>query len=86
MQRYTTNVLWDDAGGFREREAPVYRAADVDALLASIRAAVDAERRAANLMHNARFSEDEDAATTYALIVRARTRAALDALLAEEGE
>lgn len=42
LQRYTTNVLWDDAGGFRERGATVYLAADVDAMLTSIRAAVEA--------------------------------------------
>lgn len=65
--------------------ALVYAAADVDALLARIRAAVEAERRAANLMHNARYSEDEDAATTHALIVRVQRRAALDALLAGGG-
>ena len=59
-----------------------YIAADVDALLASIRAAVDAERRAkgavtdAAVGHGSPFRASEEYATA---------RAALDALLSGEG-
>jgi hypothetical protein len=62
-----------------------YSADDVDALLARIREAVEAERVAGNLLWNSQWRDDPDGAAATALVTQTHARAALDALLSGEG-